>query len=117
MTVELELNLAKSLSDFALTLGIYSATEIKCFETSIPSITTTFGPLNKHGCLSCYVPELPLLPGLYYINVGLYPINWDYVYDYHWEMHALHVVSKDGTPSEISGVVLVRPVWSVLKRG
>ena len=117
LTIELEVNLAKSLSDFALTLGIYSAAEIKCFETSISSITTTFGPLNKQGCLSCYVTELPLLPGLYYINVGLYPIDYSYVYDYHWEMHALHVASKDGTPSEVSGVVSVHPVWSVLKRG
>lgn len=116
LTIELEYELAKPLSDIALTLGIYSETNIKCFEACIPSAITAFGSLYKPGSLRCHLPELPLLPGLYYINIGLYPTDWNYVYDYHWQMHALHVMNKNETSSYASGVVSMRPVWSILAR-
>lgn len=112
LTIELEYSLAKPLPDMASTLAIHSETNIKCFETYIPSVSTVFGPLAGHSSFCCHLPELPLLAGRYYLNVGLYPADWSYVYDYHWEMHDLQVISKDETPSQVSGVVLVRPVWS-----
>jgi len=114
LEIELEYDFAMPLSDFALTLGIYSEADIKCFEAYVTSHLVTFGPLNKHGRLRCCLPELPLLPGLYYVNVGLYPTDWNYVYDYHWQMHFLHIVGKNGPSSGVSGVVSVRPVWSNL---
>ncbi|MDR4499242.1 MAG: ABC transporter ATP-binding protein [Candidatus Scalindua sp.] len=116
LTIELEYNITVSLTDMALTLGIYNETNVKCFETCITSMNAYFGPLSRCGSISCYLPELPLLPGLYYVNVGLYPISWDYVYDYHWEMHALHVLSKGTAVSGVSGVVNLNPVWSFSKR-
>jgi lipopolysaccharide transport system ATP-binding protein len=115
LTIELEYNLNKPLSDIALTLGIYTGANIKCFESCIPSVITAIGSLNKPGNLSCHFPGLPLLPGLYYINVGLYPTDWNYVYDYHWQMHPLHVLSKSEGYSGVSGVISLLPVWSALK--
>jgi lipopolysaccharide transport system ATP-binding protein len=114
LIIELEYSLTKPLSDLALTVGIYSQANVKCFETQIPSSRAAFGSLTKQGKFSCYLPELPLLPGCYYINVGLYPPDWDYVYDYHWQMHSLYVMNGNGIPSGISGVVSIRPIWSVL---
>lgn len=112
LTVELEYRLAKPLPDMASTLALYSETNVKCFETYVASVSAVCGHLTSHGSFRCHLPELPLLAGRYYINVGLYPVDWSYVYDFHWEMHALQVVNKDETPSEVSGVVFVRPVWS-----
>ncbi|MBE0427349.1 MAG: ABC transporter ATP-binding protein [Nitrospirae bacterium] len=115
LTIVLEYGLAKPMSDIAVILGIYSETNIKCFETYILSATTTFGPLNNHGSFSCHFEELPLLSGLYHINMGLYPVDWSYIYDYHWQMHPLHILNKNETVSRDSGIVGLHPVWSVLK--
>lgn len=115
LTIKLEYNLNKPLPDIALTLGIYTETNIKCFESCLPSAITAFESLSNLGILSCHLQELPLLPGLYYINIGLYPTDWNYVYDYHWQMHPLHVLSQSEGYSGVSGVVSMHPVWSVVK--
>ena len=65
------------------------------------------------GVLCCRFPRLPLIPGCYYINVGLYPTNWDYAYDYHWQMHPLLVLNGAGVQSQVSGVVALEPELSV----
>lgn len=114
LTIELEYNLTKPLSDFALALGIFTETNIKCFESCIPSVITVFGSLSKQGRLSCRLSALPLLPGRYYINAGLYPTDWSYFYDHHWQMHTLHVMDKNGVHSGVSGIVSLHPVWSIL---
>ena len=115
LKIILEYSLNKPLTDFALTLGIYSEADIKCFETCITSISATFGSVNNHGNLNCFLSELHLLPGLYYVNVGIYPTDWNYVYDYHWQMHSLHIEDKNVPSPGVSGVVSVHPVWSTLK--
>jgi lipopolysaccharide transport system ATP-binding protein len=112
LTIILEYSLAKPISDMAAILGIYNETNVKCFETVIPSIRATLTSPKEKGCLCCYLPKLPLLAGRYYIDVGLYPIDWNYVYDYHWHMHVLHVGSPTGTPPGVSGVISMSPVWS-----
>jgi ABC-type polysaccharide/polyol phosphate transport system ATPase subunit len=114
LTIEIEYKLTKPLSDFALMLGIYSEANVRCYETYINSFSATFGSLAEHGRFSCHLPELPLLPGRYFIDIVLHPMDWSYVYDYHWQMHPLNIMNTNGIPTESSGVVLLRPVWSVL---
>jgi lipopolysaccharide transport system ATP-binding protein len=110
VTIELEYRLARPLPDLALSLALFSTTHVKCFETLVSSTTAAFGPLGESGRLRCVLPELPLLPGRYYVNVGLYPPDCDYVYDYHSQMHPLRIAGEDGTGR--SGVVSISPVWS-----
>ncbi len=113
ITIELEYQLQRPISDMALTLGIHSETNIKCFENQIPSTRAIFGRLSERGSFRCYLPELPLLPGRYHISVGLFPTEGSYVYDYHWQMHPLTVVMKEKALSTVlSGIALVRPNWS-----
>jgi lipopolysaccharide transport system ATP-binding protein len=59
---------------------------------------------------------LPLLGGRYYIVVGLYPPDWSYIYDYHWQMHLLRMVSQRELSSGVSGVISLEPVWSGLSK-
>ncbi len=112
-TVVLEYSLSKPLSDMAVIVAIYNETDLKCLETAIPSMRTAFGPLKEKGTLSCLLPKLPLLSGRYYVVVGLYPPDWSYFYDYHWQMHGLNVLIEDGIPPGLSGVVSVKPVWAL----
>jgi lipopolysaccharide transport system ATP-binding protein len=114
LKIVLEYRLARSLPDFVLLLGIYSETDVKCFETVIQSTSALFGTLGEKGSFSCHIPALPLQAGRYYIVAGLYPTDWSYIYDYHWQMHVLHVMSEKGiNPGGVSGVVSVDPVWSI----
>lgn len=113
LNIELQYHLAKPLQDMILSLSIYNEGYVKCFETMIPSMRAAFGPLQDSGNVRCHLPEMPLLPGRYYVNVGLYPTDWAYIYDFHWLMHALYVTTQDTTSGTVSGVVHLRPQWSI----
>ena len=113
LTIELEYSVAKPLSDMAATLGIANDSHVNCFEVKIPSTLATFGHLSNNGVLRCHFPTLPLLSGFYYVNVGFYPADWEYIYDYHWQMHPLQIVADPGTTPEVSGVISLEPQWSV----
>lgn len=117
ITIELEYSHAASVSDMAVSLGIYTKTNVKCFETTIKSVKESFGPLSGHGYLRCHLSELHLLPGLYFVNLGLYPTHWDYIYDYHWQVHALHIKGRNPVNADISGVVSICPAWSFSSPG
>ena len=111
LTINLSYRLNAKIADFAIILGIHNE-HIKCFEAQVLSARSVLGPLPEEGSFSCSLPELPLLPGRYYVDVGLYPTDWDYTFDYHWHMHTLDVMSRDGAFPGISGILPIRPVWS-----
>jgi len=114
LTIELKYSIKGHIPDFAVVIGIYSELDVKCFETIIPSIKSFLGTLDESSCIICDLPEIPLLEGSYYINVGIYPTNWDFIYDYHFQMHPLYVSSKNG--SNVvghSGIISLNPEWSV----
>ncbi len=114
LTIELKCSITRPIPDFALVVGIYNELDVKCFETIIPSVKTFFGSLDKSSCIICHISELPLLEGCYYINVGIYPNNWDFIYDYHFQMHPLYITSRNGRNLQgISGIVSLNPKWSV----
>lgn len=112
LTVELAYTQHRQVPDLILTLGIFNEHNIKCFETTIESVVASFGDLGSQGQLVCEFPALPVLPGRYYVNVGLYPTDWSYVYDYHWQMHNIHVTDLSDAPRNESGVLALRPRWS-----
>lgn len=112
LTIQLEFRTRGPLPDMAVTSGIFGDGDVKCFETCLSSVKTAFGPLARRGILRCHLPRVPLLPGRYYLNVGLYPAHWDYVYDYHWQMHRLYVLPANGR-GNASGFVDLQPRWSV----
>jgi lipopolysaccharide transport system ATP-binding protein len=113
LAIEFEYFLQKPLPDMALVLGVFNETNMKCFETYIPSVQAAFGRLAEKGSLRCLLPKLPLLPGQYYVNLGLWPPDWSFIYDYHWQMHPLTVVSENEMPPYVNGVIMVSPNWSV----
>ncbi|MFL5801504.1 MAG: ABC transporter ATP-binding protein [Roseiflexaceae bacterium] len=112
LTIEIEYRLVQPIQDMILSLAIYNETHIKCFETIIPSVRAAFGPLGERGRLVCSFPTLPLIAGHYYINPGLYPTDWSYVYDYQWQMHVVNIIGEAEANADISGVVALHPAWS-----
>jgi lipopolysaccharide transport system ATP-binding protein len=113
LTVELEYLRTNTVSDMACTLGVFNENNTKCFEAYVSSIRETFDQLPKRGSIRCRLAELPLLPGRYYINMGLFPTDWSFVYDHHNGMHFLHIINVSEMPVNVSGIVMVRPHWTV----
>jgi lipopolysaccharide transport system ATP-binding protein len=114
LTIEIKYKLLKPVTDLALMLGIYNDIHVKCFETHFPSLVESFGQVDEHSAILCHIPDLPLIDGRYYLNVGLYPTNWEYVYDYHWQMHPFYITSGDQkNMSNVTGVISIAPEWSV----
>lgn len=115
IAIDLDYRLTPSVRNFAILLGIYTETNIKCFEVSIPSASDVFGALPDQGCLRCNLSNLPLTSGHYYINLGFYPTDWSYIYDYHWQIHSLYITcSEMGTDTQsFSGPVAIKPVWKL----
>jgi lipopolysaccharide transport system ATP-binding protein len=113
LTIELEYRLARPLHDMILSLAIHNEAHVKCFETIIPSVQAAFGTLGERGRLVCRFPTLPLIAGRYYIDPGLYPTDWGYVYDYHWQMHNVTIIDKGEQNAQVSGVAALHPKWSV----
>jgi lipopolysaccharide transport system ATP-binding protein len=107
--------IAPSINDLALLVGIYNETHVKCFEASISSMASTFGTLSPEGTITCTIKSLPLLAGQYFVNVGLYPTDWSFIYDYQWQMHPFHIYRPERERAQISGVVAIEATWSSLK--
>ncbi len=115
--VHLEIGLPPSIDDFALTLGIFSDAHVKCFEATISSVQGTLGKITSRSSIRCHLKQLPLLPGSYFINVGIYPTDWSYVYDFHWQMHSLNVFDERTSNSQAGGIVAVETNWVIIPYG
>jgi lipopolysaccharide transport system ATP-binding protein len=115
LRLTLTYRITPSINDLALLVGIYNETHVKCFEVSISSMASTFGALSPEGTITCTIKSLPLLAGQYFMNVGLYPTDWSFIYDYHWQMHPFHIYRPERERAQLSGVVAIEATWSSLK--
>lgn len=114
--VQLEISAQQSVSNMALSVGVFSDTHVKCFEAIIPSVQAMFGHLPRHGILHCHMKKLSLLKGEYFINAGLYPTDWSFVYDFHWQMHPLQIKEPQATRSTAAhrgGILSIETDWHV----
>lgn len=115
LRMTLTYQIAPSINDLALLVGIYNETHVKVFEASISSMASTFGTLSPEGTIICTIKSLPLLAGQYFMNVGLYPTDWSVIYDYQWQMHPFHIYRPERERAQISGILAIETTWSSLK--
>jgi lipopolysaccharide transport system ATP-binding protein len=114
MIIELKFKFTRSFNDFALVLGVYNDLNVKCFETQIKSMAATLGLPNGSSSIYCHFKELRLLEGCYFINVGIHPTDWEYAYDYHWQMHPFYIISKNRSNyKNHTGIISLTPEWSI----
>ena len=115
LVIELEIRMTPPLRDVACTLGIFSDAQVKCFEAAIPSLQAVFGSPLANQTIRCKINTAPLLAGCYFVNIGLYPTNWAYRYDFHWQMYPVHIESNHIITAGIytTGVLAVEARWSL----
>ena len=112
LMIEMDYELHSSIADMAFIFGIYTEAGVKCFESTIPSLRAAFGPLGTQGRFRCQSPKVPLQAGRYFVDVGLYPSDWSYVFDYHWRMHPVTIVADEHLMHTHGGVIALELNWS-----
>ena len=117
LVVEIEIQITPPLRDVACTLGIFSDAQVKCFEAGLPSIQTIFGSPSAHQTIRCEITALPLLAGFYFINIGLYPTDWAYFYDFHCQMYPLRIGGDKISGMYTTGVVSLDTRWALKTQG
>jgi lipopolysaccharide transport system ATP-binding protein len=45
--------------------------------------------------------------------VGLFPTDWNFVYDFHWQMHPFTLVSEEVPAVNAAGVVSLQTEWAI----
>jgi lipopolysaccharide transport system ATP-binding protein len=67
--------------------------EIVCLDINTQADGVRVGPLAPGGALRVVLAldDLELAPGTYYVDVGVFPPDWAFSYDYHWRAHRLRV--------------------------
>lgn len=62
-----------------------------CFKTNTAATDLSLPIAQGTGALTLNIARLDLAAGLYYVDVGVYPPDWEYAYDYHWQVYPLTV--------------------------
>ncbi len=113
LVIEIEIQITPPLRDVACTIGIFSETQVKCFEAGLPSLRTIFGASSARQTVRFEIKALPLLTGRYFINIGLFPTDWAYVYDFHSQMYPLHIGADNTSCIYATGVVSLDARWAL----
>ncbi len=93
LQIELRARAARPLSDFAFGVAIFNADGVCCYGTNTLIEGGTSGEFSGDGQVTFTIPALPLLDGLYSVDVAVH--RHDGVpHDYHRQMHGFRVQSS-----------------------
>jgi len=62
------------------------------------------GPLHVHGRgkIALQIERLDLADGRYFVEVGIFPQDWSFAYDYHWHVYPFEVQGASKTKGVFS---------------
>jgi lipopolysaccharide transport system ATP-binding protein len=75
-----------------------AADGVVCYDTNTANEGLSLGRVDGEQPVSLLVERLDLIPGEYFVDVGVYEGDWRHAYDYHWHVYGLRVLgsSADG---------------------
>lgn len=68
--------------------------ELTCYDTSSDGEGIALGLVDDAVVVRLGFGDLSLLPGEYWVDVGLYASDWEYAYDYHWRAYSFRVTGS-----------------------
>jgi lipopolysaccharide transport system ATP-binding protein len=80
-----------------------------CYDTSTANEGVFLPEISGERRVSLHFDRLDLIPGDYFIDVGIYEAAWHHAYDYHWHVYPLQVLGA----SPDSGVFRPPHRWEV----
>jgi len=70
------------------------ADELTCYDTSTDGEGIALGRVGEPLEVRLSFQDLGLLPGEYWVDVGVYAADWEYGYDYHWRAYRFRVTGS-----------------------
>jgi lipopolysaccharide transport system ATP-binding protein len=101
------------VTDMAISLGIFTEGNVKCLKARSLQQTQSSAPWIDAAFWSAICVMCRFFPAVITSTWIFILSDYNYVYDYHWQLHPLDVISKDGRGFEVSGMISLDPVWSV----
>jgi lipopolysaccharide transport system ATP-binding protein len=75
--------------------------DIPCIDLNTELDEIEVGPVGAEGTrVTLSLDDLELGPGEYFVNVGVYPLDWAHAYDYHWHFYEL-TISGERRPDAV----------------
>jgi hypothetical protein len=71
------------------------ADELTCYDTSTDGEGIALGRVTAPFDVRLSFQDLGLLPGEYWVDVGVYAADWEYGYDYHWRAYTFRVTGGE----------------------
>jgi lipopolysaccharide transport system ATP-binding protein len=80
-----------------------------CYDTNTANAGVLIAELAGEQRLSLVFERLDLIPGEYFVDIGVYHSDWRHAYDYHWHVYSLTVLG----PTADGGVFRPPHRWTV----
>ena len=96
LRVTLSLEAEPPVEDPIVGVSIHRARDgVVCLDISSELADLQLGRVSR-CTVELAIERLDLVPGDYLIDVGVYPRDWSYAYDYHWQAYPLSVTGRGG---------------------
>ena len=94
LTVEISVDAGSIKEPAIVSLAIGNDEHGTCLDLNSDVEEIALPALDRLGTLQITIDRLDLAPGAYFISVGLYPQDWSYALDYHWQAYPLTVEGR-----------------------
>jgi lipopolysaccharide transport system ATP-binding protein len=97
VAVAIEFRASKPVRAPRFNVGISRAEDgFSCLDLN-SDVTADRAAVSGTGRATLSIKRLDLVAGHYYVNVGVFQSDWEYAYDYHWEVYPLRVEGVEGS--------------------
>jgi lipopolysaccharide transport system ATP-binding protein len=89
LAVEIEFHALRPIAQPIVGVTIATEDGTIVYDTSTEAADVVLPEVTGSGRICLHLARLDLLPGHYFVDVGLYEAQWAYAYDYHWRTYPL----------------------------
>ncbi len=107
MQIELGYTPRKTIESPIFMVSVHNAEGEVCSELSTAAEGIEVPTTHRPGKISLNLERLDLTQGEYFVDVGAYPSDWRYAYDFHWRAYSFQVRSAH----EQKGVLSPPHTW------
>ncbi len=112
LEVELEYHADQSMTAPVFGVSISRPDGTTCLDANTEVSRVALDAVKGTGCIHLVIDRVDLVPGDYFVDVGVFASDWSHAYDYHWHVYRLTVAGE----SCHKGILAPPCHWLVGKR-